>query len=359
MRLPIFRFWPLVAVHLGLSPLVACTDSTSSGAFQPSDPALLSTGSPGKDEDPSAVRAQDGTLFVAWFSERGGNADIYLTSTDDGVLWSDPLRVTTDAGGDFNPHLIQDGQGTFHLTWFRWTAPFVGHIWYTSSADGLTWDPEAEVQVTEVAGVDDWVPTIAQAADGTLVICFVSEARDAGNPTNELYVSVRRPGETVWEAAVPLATLNSPTEHDHLPFAARIGNQIRLVWERHDTSEALPWVNPESDLFTATSSDGLTWSGPVRLTDEPGDVVNLFPTLFAGHDGAWSYLWLSTRSGAPQVFEVPVAATGDYPQGLDARGELEGYSPRIVATATEGVYLGLWVQGPEGAQDIYYRFFER
>ena len=34
-----------------------------------------------------------------------------------------------------------------------------------------------------------------------------------------------------------------------------------------------------------------------------------------------------------------------------------GYSHRIAATTTPGIYLGVWVQGPEGAQDIYYRFF--
>jgi hypothetical protein len=37
----------------------------------------------------------------------------------------------------------------------------------------------------------------------------------------------------------------------------------------------------------------------------------------------------------------------------------EGYSHRVAATSTPGVYLGVWVQGPEGAQDIYYRFFRR
>jgi len=42
------------------------------------------------------------------------------------------------------------------------------------------------------------------------------------------------------------------------------------------------------------------------------------------------------------------------------RGELpDGYSHSIVPTATPGVCLGVWVQGPEGSQDIYYRFFER
>jgi hypothetical protein len=46
--------------------------------FAPGDAQLLSTNSPTKDEDPSVLRAQDGRLIVAWFSDRGRNADIYL-----------------------------------------------------------------------------------------------------------------------------------------------------------------------------------------------------------------------------------------------------------------------------------------
>jgi hypothetical protein len=338
----------------------ACDDAGPDGAFRPTDPTLLSTGSPTKDEDPSVVRAADGRLFVAWFSDRGANPDIYVTSRAGGTDWTAPVRVTNNPGGDFNPHLIQDEQGVFHLTWFRWTAPSVGHIWYNSSADGRTWDPGTEVQVTTADAVDDWVPTIARAADGTLVICFVSEVRDPANRTSELYVAVRRPGATDWDPATALTAVNSPTEHDHLPFAARIGNEIRLVWVRYDTSKPLPWENPESDLFAATSADGLAWSAATRVTDEPGSVVNLFPMLYADEDGLWSYLWLSGRSGTPRVFERDVTGAPPYPQGVRERDELPaGYSHRIVPTSTPGVYLGVWVQGPEGAQDIYYRFFER
>ncbi|HET9887781.1 MAG TPA: hypothetical protein VFR10_09720, partial [bacterium] len=60
----------LVATLLG-----GCGDDSTSPEedhqFEPTEPALLSTGSPTKDEDPSVLRAKDGTLFVTWFSDRG------------------------------------------------------------------------------------------------------------------------------------------------------------------------------------------------------------------------------------------------------------------------------------------------
>jgi hypothetical protein len=159
---------------------------------------------------------------------------------------------------------------------------------------------------------------------------------------------------------VAVPAINSPTEHDHLPFAARVGDGIRLAWVRFDTTEAIPRLNPDSDLYTATSADGITFSAPARLTDEPGTVVNLFPKLYADATGAWSYLWLSTRSGGARPYERDVLEPGPYPQGVRTRAQLpDGYSHSIVATPTPGVYLGVWVQGPEGAQDVWYRVFER
>jgi hypothetical protein len=353
-----------LAAALMLGSLAGCggsepTQPTPSGpTFEPTDPRLLSTGSPTKDEDPSVLRARDGTMFVAWFSDRGGNADIYVASTTNGNDWTAPVRVTTHAGGDFNPHLIQDDTGTFHVVWFRWEALFRGNIRYNSSRDGRTWDPATEVAVTTEAGVDDWVPTIARTADGALRVYFVSTLRDASNRTSEIYVASRPPGAAAFSPAVKAAGVNSASEHDHLPFAARTGSDVSLVWVRHDTSEPLPWLNHKSDLMYSTSTDGLAWRPPTRVTDDADDVVNLFPTMFAGLDDRWSTLWLSTRTGSPRVFELPLASVGTA-SGSENASLPAGYSHKIAATSTPGVYLAAWVQGPEGSQDVYYRFFRR
>ena len=328
--------------------------------FKPGSTQLLSAGSPTKDEDPSVIRAHDGRLFVAWFSDRGGNPDIYVTSTRDGSDWTSPVRVTTSSDGDFAPSLLQGDNGTFHLVWFRWDAPLHGHIWYNTSPDGLTWDQRSETQITTGLDVDDWVPTITQASDGTLLVFFVSIKRNAANPTNDIYVVRRHPGEAIWDAAVPVTGINSATEHDHLPFAARTGDRITLVWVRTDTTQALPWLNSKSDLFYATSVDGLSWSNPSRITNTAGNVANLFPGLFASLEGEWFLVWLSTRPGEPKVFELPLADVVQYPLGLIKNKKLRaGYSHRSAPTSTSGVFIGVWVEGPEGAQDIYYRFFRK
>jgi hypothetical protein len=350
-----------IATLLFLCGVGGCGDASSpecNRLFCATEPLLLSTGSPTKDEDPSLLRAWDGRMFVAWFSDRGGNPDIYITNTADGATWSPATRVTTSTGGDFNPSLFQDDQGIFHLAWFRWQAPSLGHIYYNRSADGVTWDPLDEVQVTTTAAVDDWVPTLTQSFDGTLLIYFVSSRRDESNPTSQMYVAVKRPTDIDWSAASPLADLNSPDRHDHLPFAARTGDEVTLSWVRYDSTATLPWLAPKSDVFCSTSFDGLSWPAPVQVTQEAGNVVNLFPGLYLDHAGRWSFNWLSTRTGPPRPYALPLTQAADYPAGLAEISQLpSGYSHRIVATPEPGMYLGAWVQGPEGEQDIWVRFF--
>lgn len=346
---------------LGVVALVACGEEvppTFPPPFEPAGPFLLSTGSPTKDEDPSVILARDGSVVVAWFSDRGGNPDVYITRTTDGTNWASPVRVTTNAGGDFYPNLFQDDAGTFHLVWFRWYALERGHIVHNESAGPLAWNPANEDSVTTVPDVDDWVPCITGAADSLLVF-FVSNERDVVNPTNEIYLTVRHPGEDGWDAAIPVPGVNSATEHDHLPFAARTGpDEFTLVWVRHDTSQPSPWLSPPptSHLYYSQSTDGTTWSAPVPVTNDAGAVVNVFPALYRRHNGEWRVLWLSTRAGAPAVFELAVAALDAYPAGIVENTSLPpGYSHRIAPTPVSGAYLGAWVQGPEGSQDVYYR----
>jgi hypothetical protein len=231
---------------------------------------------------------------------------------------------------------------------------------YNSSRDGLTWDQRTEVQVTTTANVADWVPTITQASNGTLLIYFVSEKRHRTTPTSDIYVSRRRPNTRLWEPAVPVTAINSSTEHDHLPFATRLNGQIVLTWVRYDTRQALPWLNPTSAVWHATSGDGMQWEGPVQITNDAASIVNLFPALYPDLEGNWSLVWLSTRLGPPGVFELAFADVNRYPAGVTENTWLPaGYSHRIAPTSTPGIFLGVWVQGAEGEQDIYYRFFEK
>lgn len=357
------RFRLLVVLPLCL--LAACGDDDSvtppppPARYAPTSPALLSTGSPTKDEDPTVLLAQDGSIVVAWFSDRGGNSDIYITRTTEGTRWAAPVRVTVSADGDFYPNLYQDADGVFHLTWFRWYALNRGHIWYNRSTDPLVWDTGNEVQVTTTADVDDWVPSIAETPD-SLRIFFVSEARNASNSTNEIYYATSPLDSVAWDDGRAFIH-NSASAHDHLPFAAWTGVRLDLVWVRHDTSQPAPWLDPPppSELCYAFSYDGVNWSGEFLLTYDYPPTVHVFPGIYRRGGNEWRIVWTTLRTGAPQVVELPLSQIFSYPAALIVNTDVSaGYSHRIAATPVGGLYVGAWVQGPDGAQDIYYRFYK-
>ncbi len=350
---------------LGLGTVVGCGDDASDPGTEPrysiTAARLLSTGSPTKDEDPSVLRAADGSMFVAWFSDRDdGAGDIYLVRTQREANWSSAIRVTDDPGGDFYPSLIQDAAGTFHLTWFRWYALMRGHILHSTSNDGVSWSVANEESVTTDPDVDDWLPTPAIASDGTMFIYFISDLRDAVNVTSEIYVVAKGPSDINWSAPVPVTGINSASEHDQLPFVARTGSGFTMVWVRHDTSQPKPWLNPKSQLFLATSTDGLAWSTPLQVTNDAGNVVHLFPSIVTPESGQQSILWLSNRDGVARPYELLVANVNQYPATVDEVNRLgDGYSHRMAETPVAGLFLGAWVDGPVGAEEVYYRFFER
>ena len=64
---------------------------------------ILVTDSEGNNEDPFLLRAKGGTIHLVWLSERSGNADIYMTTSEDGTKWSEPIAITKNDHTDTIP----------------------------------------------------------------------------------------------------------------------------------------------------------------------------------------------------------------------------------------------------------------
>jgi hypothetical protein len=352
-----------VRIDAGDPPDAQAEPDSGSDAAAPcvtTDPVDLTTASPAEDEDPTLLRAADGRFVLVHFANRGANADLFVTSSADGQIWDPEVRITTDADPDFAPSAIQDASGRYHVAWFhQGPAPgYFRNIRTTSTLDLATWNPADEVDVTPFGVLsDDWVPTLAERPDGDLMIVFASIYRDGvpGGP-HDLYATTSSDG-AAWSAPSALAAINDPAEHDHLPFLARTDQGMVLTWVRHDDTEATPWLNPSSDVMVATSTDGDAWTAPVNVShDDAAGALDVFPTAYRRHDGSWSLAWVTTAlSPSGSVIDIPLAAVANYPTGA-VELPLPGYSPRIVAA--EGCqYLGVWVAGPVGTQDIYTRLF--
>ncbi len=358
------RAWWLSA---GVAAVAACGGGTPTQPGQPGQPAdsgkdyragvaaALPGNGPGRDENPSVLRAKDGRIWVAWNSDKGGNADIYITSTNDGRSWTAPVRITSSTDGDYAPSLMQDAQGTFHLAWYRSSAPGRGTIWYTSSANGTTWNSTSEQQAT-TAGMDDANPALIQAPDGSLLIYFVSALRGGDGATADLYLTQRAAGQAAWQTYA-LPVLSSQTQVDQLPFVAKTNLGISLTWVRYAPGPTAPGLAPKADVYFVASLDGINWLLPRQVTNDAGNVASLYPSLTQDAAGPWELMWGSNRGGSAAVVQLPLERIGEYPGALATMSQLPAgvVSPRLVATPTAGLYLAVWAQGADATRDIWYR----
>lgn len=306
----------------------------------PGDPIDL-----GGNEDPSVLVTDDGTLVVAYFSDEGGNPDLYLRTSRDGVTWTAPVQITTAPEADFYPTLIE-ANGRFHLSWFRRDPPPTNYatVWYASTDDLSTWP--TGVQVASGAPIEDQVPTIAATATG-LEIVFVSKLRGATG-RQELYAVTSTDG-AAWSAPTEL-DVNDPAQHDHLPVLVPSAGGLTMAWVRCDDTEPLLCLSNSAELFTATSTDGLTWTSPAQVTSDTE--IDVFPDLYATSDHDLALAWVTTAIDMNgSVVGLPLG--GVYPTDRTDL-PLTGYSPKVAATHTPGVYLGAWV---DAAHDIWVRLF--
>src|SRR5262249_26050405 len=139
----------------------------------------------GTDDDPSLLRAKDGSYYLVFLSDRSGNSDLWVTHSSDGEQWSPPQQITTNPDNDVYPTLLQTSDGMFHLSWsvFATSPPYTQHLYYAESADGLTWPVGSQTPLT-VGLVGDRSPSMILVGTSELRIYFSSGQRNPANTAN-------------------------------------------------------------------------------------------------------------------------------------------------------------------------------
>lgn len=351
-------------------------DTTPREQLSETLPSNLSPGNiGGQDEDPAILKAADGALYVAWYSDRNGTRptgelarEVFLMRSMDGSTWSDPpIQLSSNTGDEraFYPTLAQGPDGTIHAAWWK-VVPLMGggtsnRIVYKSSSDGSDWSaPEQEV----AAGPGDFLPSIAVDAAGTVYLYFAAIVRDDtgmtdfGQTTLRVWVVVRQGG--VWGAPALVQGVNDAAFHNTYPYVRYTDGRFVMTWTRYDAASGNDPLTVIGEASTrtmyATSLDGTTWTGPVTLSNVAAGAIEVFPSLFAT-GGAWYGLWLSTEP-LPTGRHVELVPGAPY-ASLRERPELTGYSARMCETATPGIFWAVWVEGTNPTQKIRHRFFRR
>ena len=233
------------------------------------------------DLSPSILQVANGTIFVFWQSMMTGNEDlVYTMSADNGASWSDPVQLTTDSDFDSSPSATQARDGTI---WVAWTSERSGN-WeiYYKTHDGLMWS--AGTQLTSSSGWIDSSPSIVEALDGTLLIFWTS--CEALVTLDDVYYAWSVDGGDTWSDPILFTTNEhvdqspSVTQTRHLKIwvvwvSNRTGNQD-LYYKTSRTEQMGPEIDrlrfkivksPDAQLMAMQTRDIDTLSDLIRTGD--------------------------------------------------------------------------------------------
>lgn len=315
---------------------------------------------------PAIAITADGTIHMAWEEADG----VYYRRFSNGT-WTNVEQISV---GGQHPQFLVDRvhQNTVYLVWDE---PFGDgqDIFIRRWQDGA-WGLPRNVSQTEGYSSQ---PTIAQHADGTLVLVWSDTT--PGQPT--LYRATSTDGD-VWMNAAPLTEMVGAEPHvvilngqEHIFWLYRpsFREPRQLLWSRFDGSR---WTPPSvlSGTFSVVSMDviadesfhvlWLIWneSGDVYVRSWNGTTWSNKEAL--SHDGIDSVAFAAPRAGLPAALWVE---TGKIRRGLrqgtqwNIQDWWQTTAPLKDITATtayDRVYVA-WAQGDTTSDVWMYRWFPR
>ena len=330
-----------LVVLLVLIPIILVTQCKSKEYppdYKTTTPILI-TDIEGNNEDPFLLRAKDGTIYLVWFSERSGNADIYMKTSKDGKIWSEHTVIIKGGGAsNFYPSLAQTKDGKFHLTWFCIDAKSkTFSICYTNSDNGRKWSKTQAITPRHKGY--NWVPTIVAARDGSIWIAFSSGR--TGN--KDVFVVQSKDGGKTWQKPIQVTKHKN---HDDLPnIAQKPDGSFLVVWTNY-VPEKADYLSKTADIYYATSKDGKIWSGPIAITKN--DYTDTIPEIFSNLDQSEFFVAWCSPNG---TWDLPLSDLKAEPKHL-LGSKPGGYSPRVLPL-TDTDYLVAWTGSNKKGKQIY------
>lgn len=238
------------------------------------------TTDPGWDTGPSIMQTANGTIWVAWASDRVGwkNDIYYKTSNDNGASWTDDTQLTYDAEQDITPSIIQTADGTI---WVVWASDRTDNfeLYYTISINnGVSWAPDTQLTNNPTR---DGGPSIMQHHNRTIWVIW---HRDMGAGNYDLLCKIFN--GTTWSPETRLTT--DPSWDLNPSIIQAYNGTIWVVWTSYRTGDY--------EIFYTTSTDnGTSWSPETQLTTDSD--FDEAPSITQARDGSLWIAWHSDRKG--------------------------------------------------------------
>lgn len=225
--------------------------TSNDGGTTWSNASQLEPTSTSNDRSPSIIQDMNGTLWIAWGSDRGGNQEIFYKISSDGESsWSEAHFLTTHPDPDRSPSITQTMDGRIWVTWSSYRTGY-SEIFY-KTYNGTSWSNAT--QLTNSTDIDT-SSSILQTFDGTIWV-FWSSCEDQINAEADIFYKYSYDNGASWSDRIQFTT---DANEDTWPSTTQTrDSKIWVVWTTNRTDNY--------DLFYRTSLVG-DITGP---EDPPG-----------------------------------------------------------------------------------------
>lgn len=316
---------------------------------------------------------------------RSYNNDLYFSrSLDGGQTWSPRVLIKTNSATDFyddaQPSIATDGQGHWMVAWLS-TDPLSGSLGFDadilmsySGDNGLTWTPPAPVNTdasSDPGGMTtisdpcayDHTPMVVSDGKGRWMVSWIRYDARSGSWVTSAMVAASVNNGSTWSAPKALQTMSTGEMYSQEPPTLATNRQGVWIatWCKRNNSSS------DFDLYYAVSTDdGATWSAAAMLnTNGTSDSGNdIFPWVATDAQGRWVAVWVYTALGvggrgadADIMFATSTnnGQTWSAPALLNADAVVEGaHSPQVIYDGAGNWFAGWMTKGLGGDYDFYY-----
>ena len=405
----------LLCVTAGIRPATAITWANSINRF-----TTISY----YDGFPSITQTSDGKIWLVWSRSILGNLTLYYkTSLDLGTTWSEEMNLTEPltAGNDQNPSIIQAMNGTIWIAWASDRPPLFPQ---TPVPDfNLTADPSSltipkggsdtsNITVTSMNNFSDPVdlsimhepsgvsstlnPTqVTPPPNGTATSTLTVSVEPTATPGNYTITVKGKGGKMVHAVDIALEIIGSAGAGESggsaPPYAA--SSPPDGAWEDYDIyykvshDNGATWLNDtllsnndfddlcpsiyqlengtiflawqslgsgNQDIYYMTTVDGTIWSNTTQLTTYSGH--DRAPSVTQTSDGKIWVAWSTNRTGDNEIFYKTYDGTSWSDDMRLTYSPDSEVAPTILQTIDDNIYI-FWCSTPPttGDADIYYK----
>src|SRR5467141_1966770 len=261
--------------------------------------------SSGWNSAPDLVQLYNGTILAFWVIKSGTSFLVY-SGTTNGGSWSSPVQVTSTTLNDTQPSAAVAPDGSIWLVWTRinttcGSCTAIKQVYYKTWRSGV-WSPE--IQLTTDSN-QNYGSTVAVGKDG---IVRVTWSKGAAGSTYQLFTKTYN--GVVWSAETQIV---SSTSTDERPSMIQDRNgTLWLFWGRLVVVSLL--VQYYEVVGKYSYDLGSTWSSEIILTSTSTTVDSFMPSAVQSNTGVRP-LWVfySSNQGVPDYDIFAVMSTGVYP----------------------------------------------